>query len=59
LDIYKQGQMFTDTSGEEHSGGFKAVEYEQLYRMNIVVTQQLMERVEALEAKIISLLDNA
>ena len=59
LDIYKQGQIFTDTSGEEHSGGFKAVEYEQLYRMNIVVTQQLMERVEALEAKIISLLDNA
>ena len=59
LDIYKQGQIFTDTSGEEHSGGFKAVEYEQLYRMNIAVTQQLMARVEALEAKIISLLDNA
>jgi hypothetical protein len=59
LDIYKQGQIFTDISGEEHSGGFKSVEYEQLYRMNITVTQQLMNRVEALEAKIISLLDNA
>ena len=29
----------------------KAVDYEQLYRMNMVVTQQLMARVEALEAR--------
>jgi hypothetical protein len=49
LDIYNQGTIFTDASGEEHSGGFKAVEYEQLYRMNLIITQQLMARVEALE----------
>lgn len=49
LAIYNQGKIFTDTSGEERSGGFKAVEYEQLYRMNLIITQQLMARVEALE----------
>jgi hypothetical protein len=30
----------------------KAVDYEQLYRMNMVVTQQLMARVEALMARV-------
>ena len=49
LAIYNQGKIFTDASGEERSGGFKSVEYEQLYRMNLIITQQLMARVEALE----------
>ena len=49
LAIYKQGTIFTDASGEERSGGFRSVEYEQLYRMNLIITQQLMARVEALE----------
>ena len=50
LAIYNQGKIFTDASGEERSGGFKSVEYDQLYRMNLIITQQLMARVEALEA---------
>ena len=50
LAIYKQGTIYTDDAGEERSGGFRTVEYEQLYRMNLIITQQLMARVEALEA---------
>ena len=57
-DSYSEISGVTELSGVEYEdlGG---VDYQILYRMNIAVTQQLMERVEALEAKIISLLDNA
>jgi hypothetical protein len=43
---------FTDEDGDEHSAGFKVVEYDQLYRMNIAVTQQLQARVEVMETQL-------
>ena len=49
LDVYNQGEIFTDEDGDEHSAGFKVVEYDQLYRMCLGVVQQLQERVESLE----------
>ena len=52
LEIYDQGDVYTDDDGDEHSAGFKVVEYDQLYRMNIAVTQALQERVEAMEAQL-------
>ena len=56
-DSYSEISGVTELSGVEYEdlGG---VDYQILYRMNIAVTQQLMARVEALEAKIISLLNN-
>jgi hypothetical protein len=52
LDVYNQGEIFTDEDGDEHSAGFKVVEYDQLYRMNIAVTQQLQARVEVMETQL-------
>ena len=57
-DSYSEISGVTELSGVEYEN-LGGVDYQILYRMNIAVTQQLMERVEALEAKIISLLDNA
>ena len=54
MDIYNTGEKFIDENGDEHSKGFKAVEYDQLYRMSMVVVKQLQERVERLEQIIIN-----
>ena len=53
--VYEQGDIYTDEDGDEHSGGFKTVEYDQLYRMCLVVVQQLQQRVETLEQVIANL----
>ena len=49
IAVYEQGDIYTDEDGDEHSRGFKTVEYDQLYRMCLVVVQQLQQRVETLE----------
>jgi hypothetical protein len=53
--VYEQGDIYIDEDGDEHSGGFKTVEYDQLYRMCLVVVQQLQQRVETLEQVIANL----
>ena len=53
--VYDQGDIYIDEDGEEYSGGFKTVEYDQLYRMCLGVVQQLQERVESLELVISNL----
>ena len=52
VDVYNQGDIYTDADVDEHSSGFKVVEYDQLYRMNIAVTQQLQARVEVMETQL-------